>query len=436
MKIILILPFDSTYQYKKGSFKKSLRYPPITLTILAGLIPKELNADVRIVDEGVEPLENDFCADLVGISAVTATAPRAYALADKIRKRGIPVVLGGVHPTVMPEEAIQHADSVVIGFAEQSWPQLLRDFARGELKKFYNMQQHLSIANLPFPRRDLLKKDAYLTINTIIATRGCPNRCRFCTIPVARQGKYYHRPIEDVIEEIKLMKAKKLIFLDASPTEDVNYSKALYKSLIPLKVKWVGLTTTKIMQEKELIDLAVKSGCFGLLFGFETISQSALCQSKKDFNCVDEYKEMVNILHDKGIGVLGCFMFGFDADDKTVFERTVEFIDKTKIDLLRYTIFTPFPGTGAYDDLKAQGRIIEDNWEYYDYEHVVFKPAKMSPEELYNGIVWIWNQTYSMKAIAKRLLNSNLFLGELVLANFGFRHHAKQLLKNPITERQ
>jgi radical SAM superfamily enzyme YgiQ (UPF0313 family) len=190
------------------------------------------------------------------------------------------------------------------------------------------------------------------------------------------------------------------------------------------------------MQEKELIDLAVKSGCFGLLFGFETISQSALCQSKKDFNCVDEYKEMVNILHDKGIGVLGCFMFGFDADDKTVFERTVEFIDKTKIDLLRYTIFTPFPGTGAYDDLKAQGRIIEDNWEYYDYEHVVFKPAKMSPEELYNGIVWIWNQTYSMKAIAKRLLNSNLFLGELVLANFGFRHHAKQLLKNPITERQ
>ena len=427
MKIALILPHDSTYRYKSGTFNKTLRYPPITLTILAGLVPPDIEADIKIIDEGVDPLPDNLEADLVGISAVTATALRAYSLADMLRKKGITVVLGGVHPTVLPDEAIQHADSVVIGFAENSWPRLLRDFNNGTLQKFYNSTETISLAHLPLPRRDLLTKESYLTLNTIMATWGCPNHCKYCSIPVARQGQYYQRPVEDVVREIKSMKGRRYIFLDPNPNEDIEYATRLYEALIPLNIKWVGLTTTKIMNNEKLLNLAVKSGCFGLLLGFETISQAALYQSHKDFNSVDEYKDMVKRLHNKNISVLGCFMFGFDTDDESSFEKTLEFIRKAEIDLLRYTIFTPFPGTRVYDDFKQQGRIIEDNWELYDYEHVVFKPAKMTPEILQKGIEWIWKETYSIKSIAKRMSRTKLSRWENIIYNFGFRHHAMKL---------
>lgn len=427
MKIVLILPHDSTYRHKSGTFNKTLRYPPITLTILAGLVPPDVEADVRIIDEGVDPLPENLEADLVGISAVTATALRAYFLADMLRKKGITVVLGGVHPTVLPDEAIQHANAVVIGFAEESWPKLLRDFKNGNLQKFYNPPARTNLAHLPLPRRDLLTKDSYLTVNTIMATWGCPNRCKYCSIPIARQGQYYQRPVEDVVREIKSMKGRRYIFLDPNPNEDVDYATRLYEALIPLNIKWVGLTTTKIMNNEKLLDLAVKSGCFGLLLGFETISQEALCQSHKDFNSVHEYNDMVRRLHCKNISVLGCFMFGFDSDDGTSFEKTFEFIKKAEIDLLRYTIFTPFPGTRVYDDFKKQGRIIEDNWELYDYEHVVFKPAQMTPEALQKGVEWIWKETYSIKSIARRMSRTKLSRWENIIYNFGFRHHARKL---------
>jgi radical SAM superfamily enzyme YgiQ (UPF0313 family) len=427
MRIVLILPHDSTYRYKTGTFKRSLRYPPLTLTILAALVPPELNAEIQIVDEGVESLKGDFQADLVGISALTATAPRAYALADEIRQRGIPVVLGGIHPTVLPNEAIQHADSVVIGFAEESWPRLLRDFAQGKLERFYISSAPISLANLPFPRRDLLKRRAYVTMNTIMATRGCPNRCSFCSIPIARQGHYYLRPYEDVVEEIKQMEGRRFIFLDPNPTENVRYITKLYQALIPLDIKWVGLSCTKIARNKELLDLAARSGCFGLLLGFETVSQDALVQSNKSFNRVTEYRDIVNELHDRGISVLGCFIFGFDTDDETVFERTLEFIDQAGIDLLRYTIFTPFPGTPVYNDLNREGRIIEPNWQYYDYEHVVFRPSRIDPEKLQERVAWIWRETYSLKSIMKRMARTELTKWENLVYNLGFRHHALEL---------
>ena len=429
MRIVLILPHDSTYRYKTGTFNKSLRYPPITLTTLAGLVPNDIKADIQIIDEGVEELPGDLQADLVGISAVTATAPRAYYLADMLRKRNITVVLGGVHPTILPEEAAKHADSVVVGYAEDNWPRLLRDFKVNKLQKFYYSNQEVKLDHLPLPRRDLLKKELYLTVNTIMATRGCPNHCRYCSIPIVRQGQYYKRPVEDVVNEIKNMGGKRFIFLDPNPNEDIEYATRLYEALIPLGINWVGLTTIRITKNKQLLDLAVKSGCFGLLLGFETISQTALCQSQKDFNSVAEYKDMVKRLHDKDISVLGCFMFGFDSEDKTTFERTFEFIDKTGIDLLRYTVFTPFPGTKVYDDFIRDGRIIETNWQLYDYEHVVFKPAKMTPQELMDGVEWIWKKTYSVNSILKRLGNTKFSHLENVIYNLGFRHHALTLNK-------
>jgi len=428
--IVLILPHDSTYRYKTGSFKRRLRYPPLTLTILAGLVPPELNANVRIIDEGVEELPSDLTADLIGITALTATTPRAYALADRFRNEGIPVVLGGVHPTVLPEEAEKHADSVVIGFGEETWPQLLRDFQRGTMKRHYRSNGLLNVAGLPLPRRDLLRRDHYLTLNTIIATRGCPNSCRFCSIPAARQGKYYRRPIEDVVREIQHMNGRRFIFLDPNLTGDAEYAKSLYRAISPLKIRWVGLTTTKMMEDPELINLAVRSGCFGLLFGFETVSQEALCHAGKGFHHVNQYRDIIARIHDHGVSVLGCFMFGFDTDDSGIFERTLEFIDRSCIDLVRYTVFTPFPGTEAYEDMRRQGRIVDNDWSHYDYEHVVFRPAMLSMDQLQLGIEWIWQETYRLNAIIRRMTHTPISRWENLIYNFGFRHHAMAVGKN------
>jgi radical SAM superfamily enzyme YgiQ (UPF0313 family) len=424
VKIVLILPHDTTYRHKTGSFRRQLRYPPLTLTILAGLVPPEINADVRIIDEGVEKLPTDLSADLVGITALTATAPRAYSLADRFRSEGTPVVLGGVHPTVLPDEAEKHADAVVIGFGEETWPELLRDFKRGEMKSRYRSDGLSNLAGLPFPRRDLLRQKSYLTLNTIIATRGCPNSCRFCSIPTARQGHYYCRPVADVTREIQHMNGRRFIFLDPNLTGDAEYARRLYRAVIPLNIRWVGLTTTKMMENKELVELAARSGCFGLLLGFESVSQEALCQAGKGFNHVRQYRDIVTRLHDHGISVLGCFMLGFDTDDPSVFERTLEFIEQSRIDLVRYTVFTPFPGTGVYENLLQQDRIVDNEWSHYDYEHVVFRPSLMSIDQLQEGMEWIWKETYRMGSITRRMMHTPLRRWENLIYNFGFRHHA------------
>jgi radical SAM superfamily enzyme YgiQ (UPF0313 family) len=431
VKIVLVLPHDSTYRYRTGSFGRTLRYPPLTLTILAGLVPKELDAEVTIVDEGVEPLADGLAADLVGITSVTATAPRAYELADRLRSAGTPVVLGGVHATVLPEEAARHADAVVVGAAEESWPRLLRDLNGGTLQRFYRPAGPPDLAGLPLPRRDLLREGSYVTLNTVMATRGCPNRCHYCCLPVVLQGRYLKRPVAEVVDEIEHLDGRRLIFLDPSPNEDREYAKNLYRAIAPLGVKWVGLTTTRMMEDAELLDLAVASGCFGLLVGFETISQQALCQSGKGFNHVQHYRDLVSRLHDRGVSVLGCFMLGFDTDDTSTFDRTLEFIAKTRIDLLRYTVFTPFPGTAVHDDLSRQGRILDDDWSHYDYEHVVFRPARMEPQELADGVRLMWRETYSGPAIARRMWHTGPDRIENLVYNLAFRRHALAVGREP-----
>ena len=427
MKITLVLPYDSTYRFRQGTFKRSILYPPLTLTILAALVPPELEATVRIIDEGAEELPGRLETDIVGISTCTATAPRAYALADRFRRQGAAVVLGGVHPTLLPQEASRHADAVVVGMAEKSWPRLLKDFQKGHMKRIYDMPLETDLTEVPFPRRELLRKDRYLTTNTVMATRGCPNRCRFCAIPVARQSGFYARKVEDVIAEIKSLPPGPVIFLDPSPTEDERYAEQLYQALIPLGIKWVGLSTVRIAENKKLLSLAVRSGCVGLLMGFETVSQGALRQMSKGFNHVARYKEIVRNLHARGIGVMACVILGFDEDGPDVFAKTLRFVNDSGVDLIRYTIFTPFPGTAVYQDLEAAGRILERDWGKYDYEHVVFQPARMSARELQDGFAWIWRRTYSLKSILTRTLLHPHLPAVTVPASLSFRYHAQRL---------
>ncbi len=427
MKIQLLLPAGEIHRNRTGIFKTALRYAPLTLSTLAALIPSDIDAEVAIQDEGVQPLDLDFDADLVGISCITGTALRGYEIADKLRARGHTVVFGGVHATLLPDEAQQHADCVVTGYAEQSWPQVLRDFRDGGLKRRYATPTGRTL-HVPIARRDLLKKDRYVTVNSIEATRGCPHKCDFCAVPAAWANTYTHRPIPDVIAELKSFESRKAIFIDLSPVEDVNYAKALYRAMTPLRYKWVGLATTRIAEDTELLKLAAKSGCKGLLIGFESISQDTLEETHKGFHAANGYAEVVKKLHDHGIAVQGCFVFGFDNDDESVFERTVAFVDKTKIDLPRYAVVTPFPNTGFFRRMEASGRLLHKHWPLYDVEHVVFRPKRMSPERLQEGLEWAWRQSYSWLSMTKRITGAPLDILPLWASlNLGYRHYAKHL---------
>lgn len=428
MKVQLLLPAGEIHRNSSGIFKRSLRYAPLTLTTLAAMIPEDMEVELVLQDEGVEPLDLDFDADLVGISCITGTAQRGYAFADQLRARGITVVFGGVHATLLPDEAAKHADSVVIGYAEQSWPQVLRDFKAGRLQPRYAMPTGRVLKGIPHARRDLLDRKKYTTVNSIEATRGCPHKCDFCAVPAAWANIYAHRPVEEVIAELDTFEKRHALFIDLSPVEDVEYAKALYRAMIPLKMRWVGLATTRVAEDKELLKLAAQSGCKGLLIGFESISQITLNATRKGFHSATDYSEIVKRLHDHGIGVQGCFVFGFDNDDESVFEKTVEFVDKARIDLPRYAVITPFPGTGAFRQLEAQGRLLHKNWSLYDVEHVVFEPKQMSAERLQQGLEWAWRQSYGLSSIAKRFLGAPPSIWPMWASlNLGYKYYAKHL---------
>jgi radical SAM superfamily enzyme YgiQ (UPF0313 family) len=427
MKLLLIMPSGSIHRHRSGNFKKVLRYAPLTLTTLAALVPPELEAEIRLIDEGVEPVPDDFDADLVGINAITGTAPRAYAIAARARRQGCAVVLGGVHPTLLPDEALRHADAVVMGFAEETWPQLLRDFRQGRMKRLYRAPSDPSLAGLPAPRRDLLRKNAYITVNSVYASRGCPNRCGFCVIPVVWGQRAYFRPADEVVREIEALDGRDLVLIDPNLIANRPYAKQLFRELIPLKRRWYGLATTEIADDRELFDLLVRSGCKGLFMGFESVSQPTLNRIDKGFNPAGRYKEIVRKLHDRGIAVQGAFVFGFDDDDVTVFERTVEVVAELKIDLPRYSVFTPFPGTPVFDRLSAQQRVIETDWALYDAQHVVFRPARMTPEQLQEGLYWAWRETYKLLSIARRIATSRCTPLVSIAANLGYKYYAAKL---------
>jgi radical SAM superfamily enzyme YgiQ (UPF0313 family) len=327
----------------------------------------------------------------------------------------------------LPDEAEQHADALVLSYAEKSWPQLLRDHAQGKLQKRYFAPTAKRLEGVPIARRDLLKKDRYATVNVIEATRGCPHKCDFCAVPAAWANIYAHRPVEEVIAELKTFEGRHALFIDLSPVEDVHYAKALYRAMIPLRLRWVGLATTRIAEDDELLDLAARSGCRGLLIGFESISQATLEETRKGFHQSRNYADVVKRLHDRGIGIQGCFVFGFDNDDESVFERTVEFVDKVKMDLPRYAVVTPFPGTGLFRRLEAQGRLLHKNWALYDVEHVVFQPKQMTPERLQEGLEWAWKQSYSWWSMVKRIAGSRCVLPLSIALNLGYRYYAHHL---------
>jgi radical SAM superfamily enzyme YgiQ (UPF0313 family) len=404
-----------------------LRYAPLTLTTLAALIPDEIPAEVRLFDEGIEDLPADLDADLVGMTVITGTAPRAYRLAAELRGRGVPVVLGGPHPTLVPDEAAAHADSVVLGYAEDTWPQLLRDFREGVLRPRYEQSPELSLADRPFARRDMLPRRRYTTTSVFEATRGCRHGCSFCVVPTAWGRKQLQKPVGDVIADIRQTGARKLIFVDLNLTSDRDYARELFAALVPLRVQWYGLATVHAAWDEELLALLRRSGCRGLLMGLESARRGGLVQARKGFCDPARYPELTRRLHEHGIALQGCFVFGFDEDDTGIFDETASLTIEARIDLPRFAILTPFPATPLHQELERQGRILTRDWELYDGQHVVFRPSKLSPAELQRGTERAWRAAYSVSAIARRLRSSPAPWPVALGANVAYRHYGHNL---------
>jgi len=421
MKIAFLSPAGAMHRYN-GSFGKGLRYAPLTMTTLAALVPPEMEADMAIYDEGVEAIPLDLEADIVLITAITGTSSRAYRFADYFRSRGITVFLGGVQPTLDPVEAQKHCDALFTGVADYTFPQALKDYKAGKLQPVYRQQHEgLTLEGRPIPRRDLLKPRAYITVNSVEAVRGCPLPCTFCAYPAAFGPNPVCRPVKDVIAEIEQLSGRYVLFPDVNLLADLDYAKKLFTAMIPLKKRWLGLTTSSVGLDNEFYKILEKSGCKGILIGFESVEQSAQRYINKGVNKTDDYETLVKRLHGSGILINGCFAFGGDDDSKDIFKRTVEEVQRLRIDLPRYAILTPFPSTELYRDLKEQGRIFEYEPAMYDVEHVVFRPRNMTVDELYEGTEWAWRETYKTGNILSRI---NKFSFISYITNFAYRNYA------------
>lgn len=423
LKIALLAPAGAMHRYS-GSFGRSLHYAPLTLTTLAALVPQDVEAEIKIYDETAEKIPLDIDAELIGITCITGTAPRCYAYADYFRKKGKTVALGGVHPSMLPEEAAQHADVVFTGFSEQTFPQFIYDYIKGDYRSIYRQNDDFTIVGRPTPRRELLKANRYITTKTVEAIRGCCHTCTFCAYPAAFGRTVYKRPVKEVVAEIEALNTKHVVFPDVNLITDRQYALELFNALIPLKIIWLGLVTSSVGIDDELISVFRKSGCKGLLIGFESITQESQSYIHKGVNRVDSYVTLMKKLHDNGILVQGCFAFGGDEEDTSVFDRTVEMVIKAKIDLPRYSILTPFPQTGYYMQLEKEGRITERNWAMYDVQHCVFKPKQMTAEQLEAGTDRAWRATYSTGNIMKRLAPFGNSPWLSVPLNLGYKGYA------------
>ena len=433
MKVKLIdpAPKDSILTQTAKDIK-SYWFARLSLTTIAALTPSEI--EVAITDENIEDIDFDEDVDLVGLTAMTMHAPRAYEIADRFREKGITVVMGGLHASSLPEETKQHVDAVVIGEAEGVWKDLLYDFQKGQLKPFYQSKHLCSFKAQPHPRLDLLKSKHYWTINCVQATRGCPFSCDFCSVAQFFGNTYRYRPVDEVIEEIKSLPPGYFTFVDDNIMGKPSYAKELFQKLAPLKRSWTSQGSLTMAKDTKLLKMAAGSGCHGLFVCIESLSQDNLSSMNKSINHVSQYEEAIKIIHDHGIMVVGSFIFGFDHDDDAVFERTVRFCEKNKIELPIFFILTPVPGTRLYQRMEKEGRILHKDWSKYNGSNVVFKPKLLSEETLSNGYSWAFQKSYSYHSIAKRiLLPSQKRMIPKIFTNYAFRRMAMRVPKGEIT---
>ncbi len=415
MKILLILPAADHLRVSpdrpdRVPPRAMLRFSILPLTTVAALTPPAHS--VAILDENVEPVDSDADVDVVGISFMTALADRAYALADTFRARGKIVVAGGFHPTFCPDEAARHFDAVVCGEAEGLWQQVLSDIDAGCLKTLYRSDTLPDLADAPIPRRDLARANArhYVTSHAIQTGRGCGHRCRYCSITAFHRGRHRTRPLDRVLGEVREA-PRNFMFVDDNIIADRHYARGLFEAMIPLKKRWVSQCSIEIADDHELLDLARRAGCRGLFVGIETTNGRNLEAMDKDFNGRGDYGRRIAKIRRKGIGVIAGMIVGMDNDDRRVFEQTLRFLDRSRIDALQLNIMTPLPGTPLFDQLARAGRIVDRTWSHYDFRHTVIAPKKMTARELQAGADWLYSRYYRLDKIVLRSIRALFTLG-------------------------
>jgi len=398
--------------------RRLIRFPQLTMPLLAAWTPP--NWEVSHTDEIVQRVDLDKLVDLVGITANTPAAPHAYALAQEFRRRGVAAVIGGPHATLLPDEVAQHADTVVVGEGELVWPQLLADFEHGELKRIYKSCLLPDLSKMPAPRWDLIEGRAYGK-GVTIASRGCPFACDYCTIPQMYQRRMRYRPVGEVVDEIRKMPGRAVIFWDDNIGANRSWTKELFAAITPLKRWWTSQCTADVAFDDEFMSLAARSGCKALFLGLETLSQASLDVANKRHNRAAEYREVIRRFHHHGIAVQAGVVFGFDHDDRTIFRSTVEFYRSAGLDSATVSVLIPFPNTPLFQRLDAEGRILIRDWSKYNgKKDVVFQPALMSPRELLMGMEWAARQFYSLASIFERMARSRTGLWWNIVRNLGY----------------
>ena len=401
-KVLLIFPREKGIKFSNDTLYP---FPMLGLTLLASLFPKDY--EVKIINEAIEEIDFNANVDLVGITGLTCVIRRAYAVADRFRERGVKVILGGVHASLLPGEAKEHSDAVFIGEAEGRLEKILSDFEAGALKPFYKNQEWKDLRSLPLPRRDLLSRHYSPFFKAIETTRGCPNRCEFCAVPAMNGKRYRTRPLEEVNQELSFIIRKKgeyLFLVDDNVTARKDYALRLFEIFKRHAVKWMGFATIQIAKDEELLKRAQESGCISLFIGFESLLQENLDGASKRFVNTKELSDLIHTVQGHRIGIHGSFIFGFDGDDSTIFRKTIEFVQKNNIELPSFSILTPFPGTPLQKRVEEEGRILDRDWSHYDMSHVVFKPKKMTVQELQDGYLWAQKYACAPRSILKRLL--------------------------------
>lgn len=455
--LLLLDPYPPNHPYRMtASERRTIWFPKLSLPVIAAHTPPDW--DVKLVDEAVQEINFDEPCDLVGLSVMTCYAPRAYEIAAEFRRRGKPVVLGGVHPTYCPDEALRHCDAVVCGEAEDLWPHVIADVEAGTLKPIYRMSDFPSLSNYQRPRIDLLSPDAYMTRLCTFTTRGCHFDCEFCSVSPFNGKTTRRRPVPEVIAEIQHAKewlrsaiidrmtrgsvwnalatslriwvgieeGSIVAFVDDLHNSHRAYCRELWQALKSLNIKWGCQATLFLGDDRDMVKLAADSGCVSVFVGMESLLEESLDETNKGFNQVRKFEDQIKMFHDHGIMVNPGIVFGFDNDDESVFEATLNFLIRNHVELAYFNILTPLPGTALFERYTREGRIFDYDWAKYDGKHVVFKPKRMTPEQLQEGFYWANHEFYSLSSIWSRLRHTKgRFIPRLQM-NYEFRKLVKR----------
>ncbi|MBU0621095.1 MAG: B12-binding domain-containing radical SAM protein [Gammaproteobacteria bacterium] len=444
-KILLINP---AFKGSLHSNIKVLALPPLNLAIIARYTPEHY--EVQIVDEAMEELDPDIKADLVGITCMTPLAPRAYELAAQFRARGIPVVMGGIHVSYMTDEALQYADTIVVGEGENIWPKVLEDFERGQMQRVYRACEPPEVENMLAPRRDLLKGKYF--VETVQTGRGCPINCNFCSVTAFNGSRYRVRNIDSVIDEINSIKSKRIFIVDDNIVGQgpryIRRAKELFDRMADCNKEWGGQTCLSIVEHDDVLKAAQRSGCKGMLIGFESLDPATIDSMHKSVNLrpnTRNFRDAIKKLHDHGIAIVGCFIFGTEGQTRDAFRRAIDFVLENEIDAVQLSLETPLPGTAFYKQMQEEGRLLltdyPNDWRHYTIFEPVFRMNGMTPVDAYEGLLEAYAEVSSFGSSivrgVKTFRNTRSLFSTGI--SFSWNYQAYKTIRNtrtPLVERE